>query len=446
MEGYNQNQVPNQDPIHNQNEYANQNQNRRTLKNQSRASFWKGIVVGICFTAILAVLGISIVTLVGEKARQAMQAKDEASTAQEVAVSTRVQEKMEKIAKVIDELYIEEVDTEELETYIYKGMLAGTGDLYAAYYSEEEWNQFMEDASGSYSGIGVTMQYDSAVNMVKVVSINSKAPAATVDIQVGDYIYKVEGEVINLDSGDLTEVASKVRGEEGTTVKLTLLRGDDRKEVEVEVERRNVEVESVTGQMLEDKIGYIQITQFEGNTASQFEAAYKKLKEEGMEGLVLDLRANPGGQVDSVVDIAGTFLPEGLVTYMEDKYGNRQNFSCDGDDTWDRPLTVLIDGNSASASEILAGAIRDYGVGTLMGTTTFGKGIVQQTIDLGDNSALKMTFAKYYTPKGENIHGKGIEPDVVVEYEEVEEDQEYSIEEDNQVKAAVENIKKQMSK
>lgn len=432
MENYNQNME----------QYTEQN----TEQKRQKAQFWKGLVVGVCFTAILAVLGFSIFTLAREKTRQELQSKETPSDATEVAMSTRVQEKMEKIAEIIDELYIEDVDAEELETYIYKGMLAGTGDLYASYYSEEEWTQFMEEASGSYSGIGVTMQYDTDVNMVKVVSINKKAPAADVDIQVGDYIYKVEGEVLNLDSADLTEVASKVRGEEGTKVKLTLLRGEERKEVEVEVERRNVEVESVTGQMLEDKIGYIQITQFEGNTASQFEEIYKDLKKQGMEGLVLDLRANPGGQVDSVVEIAGHLVPEGLVTYMEDKYGKRQTFSCDGEDTWDKPLTVLIDGNSASASEILAGAVRDYKTGTLMGTTTFGKGIVQQTIDLGDNTALKLTFAKYYTPNGENIHGKGIEPDIEVEYEEPAEGQEYKIEEDNQVKAAVENIKEQMQK
>ena len=162
--------------------------------------------------------------------------------------------------------------------------------------------------------------------------------------------------------------------------------------------------------------------------------------------MIVDLRDNPGGQVDSVVEIAQTFLPEGIVTYMEDKHGNRQDYKCDGQDIWDKPLTVLINGNSASAAEIFAGAVRDYKVGTLLGTKSFGKGIVQQTFDLGDNTAVKLTFAKYYTPNGENIHKKGIEPDVEVEYEQPAENEEYSIDKDNQIKAAVENIKEQLEK
>lgn len=436
-----------------ENEFQNQMQNQMPMQppvpklapRKSKGSFWKGVVVGVCFTAILAVMAVSVYILAQEKVKQDMQAKDKPENATEVVVSQRVQEKMEKIAEIIDEQYIDEVDAKQLEDYIYKGILAGTGDDYSAYYTEEEFNIFMEDSAGNYSGIGVTMQYDSVTGMAKVVSINSKAPAAEVDIQVGDFIYKVDGEVVSVANADLNSVATKVRGEEGTTVKLTLLRGDNLDEVEVEVERRTVEVESVVGQMLEDEIGYIQITQFEGNTAEQFDEVFKRLKKEGAKGLVLDVRANPGGLVDSVVEIAGYFVPEGLVTYMEDKHGKRQNFNCEGDEIWDKPLVVLIDGNSASASEILAGAIRDYEKGTLMGTTTFGKGIVQQTIMIGDGTAMKLTFAKYYTPNGENIHKKGIEPDIKVEYETPEEGEEYKVETDNQVLKAVENLKEQMS-
>ena len=412
------------------------------VEKHERISFWKGVAAGFIIAALVAAIGIGVFCIVNEQVQEELSAKDKADTASEVVVNSRIQRKLEKVADLIDEYYFEDVDTKELETYLYKGLVAGTNDLYSAYYSEDELKQFMEDTSGSYSGIGVTMQYDSAMGMVKIVKINSKGSAAEVDIQVGDYIYKVDGEEIPLDNADTSKIVSAVRGEEGTKVKLTLLRGDDRHEVEVEVERRSVEVETVNAQMLEDNIGYIQITEFEGTTASQFHEAYDRLKGEGAEGMIVDLRDNPGGQVDSVVDIAGSFLPEGIVTYMEDKNGNRQDYKCDGKDIWDKPLTVLINGNSASASEIFAGAVRDYKVGTLLGTKSFGKGIVQQTFSLGDNTAIKLTFAKYYTPNGENIHKKGIEPDVEVEYERPE--QEYNIENDNQVQAAIENIKEQM--
>lgn len=413
-------------------------------QNQIKRSFWKGTVTGFCMAVVLTVLGISVYILTSERVRLDLNAADRFSSAQDVADSSSVQKKMKKIAQLIDKQYFEDIDPEEIETYIYKGMLAGTGDLYSGYYSKEELKQFMEDASGSYSGIGVTMQYDSTMQMVKIVGVNEKGPAAKVDIKEGDYIYKVDGKEIPLENADTTKLVSKIRGEEGTKVELTLLRGDDRKEVRVEVERKSLEVETVTGQMLESQIGYIKISQFEGVTADQFEEKFEELKKAGAQGLILDLRGNPGGQVDIVCEIAGKFLPEGLVTYMEDKYGNRQEYPCDGEDIWGKPLTVLVDGNSASASEILAGAVHDDEVGTLLGTKTFGKGIVQQTINLGDGTAVKITFAKYYTPNGENIHGKGIEPDIEVAYEELKDGEEYQIEKDNQILAAIANIKEQM--
>lgn len=414
-------------------------------ENRTRSSFLKGALAGFFLAAIIAVMGISIFMLVHAQVEQRISQKNNPETAKEVVANAAVQKKMEKIAELIDENYYEDIDPEEIENYIYKGLLAGTTDPYSTYYSEEELKQFMEEASGSYSGIGVTMQYDPARGMAKIVSVNAKGPASEANIKAGDYIYKVDGEMIEIQDADTTALVSHIRGEEGTTVELTLLRGDNNKEVVVEVERRNVEVETVTSQMLEDKIGYIKISQFEGVTAEQFDEHYEKLQEEGAKGLILDLRANPGGQVDIVCSIAQHFLPKGLVTYMEDKKGRRQEYPCNGKDIWDKPLTVLIDGNSASASEILAGAIRDYEVGTLMGTKTFGKGIVQQTVNLGDNTALKITFAKYYTPNGENIHGKGIEPDIEVPYEALEDDEEYTVEKDNQIQEAVSNIKKQIA-
>lgn len=421
-----------------------QNQNLAEKK-RIRASFWKGLFLGVFVSVCVALLGISIYHINAQKVLQRLKDKENTKTAEEVVVNERIQQKMNKIAKLIDEYYYESVDTEDMEDYLYRGLLAGTGDLYSTYYSKKELDQFVEDASGSYSGIGVTMQYDSAKQMVKIVKVNEKGPAKKAGIKEGDYIYKVEGEVVVLENANTTDLVSKVRGEEGTKVRMTMLRGDDAEEIEVEVERKQLEVETVLSQMLEEKIGYIQITEFEGLTSQQFDAALQGLEDEGAKALIVDLRGNPGGQVDSVTEIAENFLPEGIITYMEDKYGNRKEYTCNGEQIWDKPLVVLMDGNSASASEILAGAIRDHGVGTLIGTKSYGKGIVQQTIDLGDGTAIKLTFAKYYTPKGENIHKKGIEPDVEVEYEAPAEGEEYKIEEDNQVAVAVKELKKQMS-
>ncbi len=414
-------------------------------KRHARNSFLKGLFLGIFLSVCVALLGISIYYLNEGRIQQSLKEKEHAQTAEEVVANERIQNKMQKIAKLIDEYYYEAVDAEDVEDYLYRGLLAGTGDLYSGYYSEKELKQVAEDASGSYSGIGVTMQYDAERQMVKIVKVNEKGPAKEAGVEAGDYIYKVEGEIVQLENADTTDLVSKIRGEEGTKVKITLLRGEEAKEKEVEVERRTLEVETVTSQMLEDNIGYIQITEFEGLTSQQFDTALQGLEDGGAKALVLDLRGNPGGQVDSVTQIADAFLPEGVVTYMEDKYGNRRDYTCSGDDTWDKPLVVLMNGNSASASEILAGAVRDYKVGTLMGTKSYGKGIVQQTIDLGDGTAIKLTFAKYFTPKGENIHKKGIEPDIEVPYEEPAEGEEYKIEKDNQVLAAVENLKKQLA-
>lgn len=413
-------------------------------KRNTARSFWKGVLAGACMMAVLTVLLVSFGVLSYQIFRQNMQNKSEPQTAEEVVVNARIKDKMEKIAEMLDEEYIDDVDPEQLENYIYKGMLAGTEDIYSGYYSAEEWTQYQQESSGSYSGVGITMQFDTAKNMAKIVSINPKGPAAKVDIKEDDYIYKVNGEVIEIENGDTTELVSKIRGVEGTKVRITLLRGASSEEIEVEVERKKLEVETVTSQMLENHIGYIHITQFEGLTAKAFEKAYQQLEREGARGLIVDLRDNPGGQVDSVCEIADNFLPKGTITYTIDSKGNRMDYPSTDKEAWNKPLVVLVNSNSASASEIFAGAVRDYGVGTLIGTKTFGKGIVQRFLPMSDGSAIKITFAKYYTPDGENIHGKGIEPDIEIEYEEPEDGAEYDINEDNQVLEAIDNLKEQL--
>ena len=220
------------------------------------------------------------------------------------------------------------------------------------------------------------------------------------------------------------------------------MRSTESEYIHLTLVRRRVEAPTVTYEMLEDNIGYIQITQFSEVTVDQFADALASVRASGMEGLIIDLRANPGGSLTSVIGIGRMLLPEGLIMYTEDKYGDRDEYKCDGKREFDKPLVVLVDGNSASASEVLAGAIKDYELGTLVGTTTFGKGIVQTILPLNDGSGIKITTSSYYSPKGTNIHGTGIEPDVVCEFDS---EAYYGEEEfDNQLDCAKEVLKDMM--
>ena len=242
---------------------------------------------------------------------------------------------------------------------------------------------------------------------------------------------------------DTDDVVALIRGEENTTVHLTLVRSGEDDYVEVDVTRRKVESPTVNYEMLENNIGYIQITEFDKVTIDQFTEALAVCKGSDMKGLVLDLRSNPGGSLSVVCEIARKLLPKGLIVYTEDKYGQREEFTCDGTREIQVPMVVLVNGYSASASEILAGAIQDHEKGILMGTKTFGKGIVQRVISLSDGSAVKLTISTYYTPKGQDIHGVGIEPDELVEFDA---DLYYDDGIDNQLEAAAEYLQKQLVK
>lgn len=360
---------------------------------------------------------------------------------EEVVEDEQVADKLKTIAELLDVYYYDEIDTEQVEQYLYKGLVAGIGDPYSAYYTKEETEKVTESITGVYSGIGVTMGLDTEVGYVKVVKVNKNSPAADAGVQVGDYIYEVDGQ--NVGGMDTSDVASIVRGEEGTTVDITFIRGTDY--VECTLERKSIEEETVEWQMLEKNTGYILVTGFEVVTINSFKEAMEDLKSQGMERLIVDLRDNPGGSVDTAKEIGEYLIPKGILTYLQDKAGNRQDYECTGELTWDGPLVLLVNGNSASASEIIAGAVKDYGTGKLVGTKTFGKGIVQTTTKLTDGSAVKFTFAKYYTPNGDNIHGKGIEPDVEVELDKINSEQGYSMDTDNQLKKAMEVLDEQQA-
>ena len=255
-------------------------------------------------------------------------------------------------------------------------------------------------------------------------------------------IVKVED--INARSMELSQLVTHIRGQEGSTVHLVVMREGEKEQLEFDVERRKVDIPTIASRMLsdQDQIGMIEISEFGEATAKDFKKALKDLQAQGMKKLIVDLRDNPGGMLDTVTEILDEILPEGLIVYTEDKYGSRQEIESDAERYLDLPMAVLINGNSASSSEIFAGAIRDHDYGTLIGTTTFGKGIVQSVRPLPDKSAVKLTTAKYFTPKGENIHGTGIEPDIKLKYKYTgKEGEEYDYRKDNQVRRAMKELR-----
>jgi carboxyl-terminal processing protease len=250
---------------------------------------------------------------------------------------------------------------------------------------------------------------------VKISGIIKNTPAEESGLEAGDYIYQVDGE--DMYDKDSSYVVSKIKGEENTYVTITVIREGETEPIDISVQRRKIESPTVEYEMYDNGMAYIQITEFDLVTTSQFEEAYEQAKADGMQGLIIDLRSNPGGNLSTVCEIARDILPKGLIVYTEDKYGKREEYTCDGKNEIQVPLVVLTNGNSASASEILAGAIKDYGIGKLVGTTTYGKGIVQKVINLNDGTAVKLTVSSYFTPAGNNIHKIGIEPDVEVEFD-----------------------------
>ncbi len=337
--------------------------------------------------------------------------KHNVSLEEDSLVNARVVEKIEDLEKLIhSRFYLAEMTDEELEQGIYRGMLKALNDPYSEYYTTEELKELMDQSEGIYYGIGAHVGLDKETSLPMIKAVIEGTPAEEADLRPNDLIYMVDDELTY--GLSLTEAVSLIKGPEGTNVTLTLIRENVSDYLEVTIPRKKVESPTVNFEMLEDGMAYIEITEFDDVTVDQFAEALAMAKGSDMKGMILDLRANPGGSLSAVVEIARMMLPEGLIVYTEDKAGKRSEYSCDGKRELQVPLVVLIDGNSASASEILAGAIQDYSLGTLVGTTTFGKGIVQQVIAMNDGSAIKLTISSYFTPKGRNIHGTGIEPDV----------------------------------
>lgn len=321
-------------------------------------------------------------------------------------------QKIHKIQNTVEKNYKGKIDKEQLEEYMYKGLIAGLGDVYSDYYSKEEFDSLMETTNGVYSGIGLYMTQDAKTMEITVIKTIKGSPCDGSGLKKGDVLTKVDGSSVK--GENVTDVVKKIKGEEGSNVSLTFERSGEAKPMNYTFTRASVETPTVETKMLDDKIGYLSILEFDDVTVKQFESGIKKLEKQGMKSLVIDLRDNPGGLLSAVVEIADDILPEGKIVYTKDKDGNQKDYNAENDDQLDLPICVLVNENSASASEILAGAIKDRKAGTIVGKTTFGKGIVQGFYDLNDGSYLKLTYASYYTPAGYNIHEKGIKPDIIV--------------------------------
>lgn len=351
--------------------------------------------------------------------------------------------KMQTILQYMDYYYNGEIDMDKMYDEMLHAAVNSLGDPYSVYYSPDEYSALLESSSGIYSGIGATISQDMTTKDMTIVTPFTNSPAYNAGLCSGDQIIGVDGESVI--GEDLSDVVTKIKGLEGTTVNITILR--DGEEMTFTVTRAKIEVEFVSHKMLEDNIGYILVSEFEETTADQFSAAIADLQKQGMKGLVVDIRNNPGGLYNIVCEMLDRILPKGdLLVYTEDKYGRKAYNYAENADTLDMPIAVIVNGNSASASEIFSGALQDHGKAVIVGTQSFGKGIVQSVIPIMyDGSGVKLTSSRYFTPNGVCIHGTGITPDVVVELEEGLEKINIELRDhDNQIDAAVKEVKKLM--
>lgn len=389
--------------------------------------FKKGLITGILITVCISAgvsLGIRYVS------------KDS------ILSDKQCVKKLVLLENMIDAYYLEEADEEQLKEGLYTGLVYGLGDPYSRYYTAQEYESENTSTEGSYVGAGILIQKNPEGGIL-VSHCYEDGPAEKAGIKAGDIISAIDQ--TDITDSTTTEVSDMIKGRDGETLTFTIHRENEKDPLEIPILIQDVELPSVFHEMLDDKIGYIRISEFKGVTASQYDTAFLDLENQGMERLIIDLRDNPGGLLDSVCEILRKILPEGLIVYTEDKYGNRTEETCDGEHLLNIPLAVLVNESSASASEIFAGAVQDYGIGTIVGTTTYGKGIVQSIRQLSDKSAVKLTVSNYYTPNGNNIHQTGIKPDIEVKLDvSLLNKDEFSHEEDNQLQEAIKAVKDTM--
>ncbi len=336
--------------------------------------------------------------------------------------------KINQVKSLIDQHYMGDVDEQNITDYIFVGMIAGLNDPYSAYYTKEEYDLLSEYQNGYYTGIGITVANRADDNALLITGVVDDGPADKAGVREDDIIKKING--TDADGIMATEAASLIQYSDTDDIELSIYRESTGESFDLTIKKESMEREIVTSEILDNNIGKISITSFTGVTEEHFKEALDDMKEKNVNGLIIDLRDNGGGLVSSVTNVLRDILPEGVIFSTVDKDGNKKETACDGENELEIPLVVLVNGNTASASEIFAGAIQDYQKGTIVGTQTYGKGIVQDVYKLNDGSVIRLTVSHYYTPNGNDIHKKGITPDVVV-------DQDENTEADEQLNAAI---------
>lgn len=431
--------------FNNEDDYNNKNQfnvyNQRKNKRKSKHDFGLGAFTGVVCTLLVMIIIVGAVFVRFYQAGYIHIATNGQIYIQDIAssasngIGSEVEAKLNAMDSVLDTFYFDDVDEETAKDNIYKAYLSSYGDKYTVYYTADEYKSLLESTTGKFSGIGAVCQkMDNGT--ILITEAYEEAPAYKAGIRKGDYVSKVDGQDIT--DMDLSTAVALIKGEKGTSVHLEVIRDDTT--FEFDVVRDDIDIRTVSYSMRENDIGYILISQFDTVTTNQFKSALDDLTAQGMKGLVIDIRSNPGGVLGTVVDMLDEILPDGLIVYTQDKDGNKTEYKGSNKNELTVPLAVLVDGNSASASEIFAGAVQDYGIGKIIGTQTFGKGIVQTIRPMTDGSAIKYTIAKYFTPKGQDIHGNGVTPDIVIEYEPSDDG---SV--DNQLEAAMDYVKSQIN-
>ncbi|MCI6497304.1 S41 family peptidase [Lachnospiraceae bacterium HCP1S3_C3] len=399
--------------------------------NKSDKGYLKGLITGLLFAVVVVVVfavawvlrlnkyvlnyyGLSLSEV---KSKQVKLNSDDFDT------------KMNKLASYIETFYLDDVSEEDMAEGAFKGVVAALGDPYSEYYTEEEYESLMESTSGEYNGIGVSISQKEENGEITIATVFDDTPAKEAGIQEDDVIVAVDGNDMTGKSSQ--DVVSMIKGKTDGTVTITVMRNGEKLDLQVEI--RKVERPTVANHMMDGNIGYIKLSEFDGVSTSQFSEALNELKDQGMEKLVIDIRDNPGGRLDVVCDLLDLFVDKDkLIVYTKDKNGNKQEEYTRYDaSVKDIPISIIVNGNSASAAEVFTGVMQDYGLAKIVGTQTFGKGIVQKILDMGDGSAVKLTVSKYYLPNDENIHGQGITPDYVIDADE-------NTEEDVQLNKAVE--------
>lgn len=433
--------------------YDRQTERGKGTGSQNR--FWMGVLTGALIMAFagLILVGMSAgIYLFGRRVISSQPQSGAPSITEESAKRVdfdQVTSKMEMIQQIIDQVFLYDEDAQSVEDFIYRGMMAGLNDPYSVYYSKEDYKRMQESTSGTYSGIGAMISQNRTTGLCTVVKVFDGSPALEAGMRPGDVVYKVEDTLVAGESLDVI-VSNYVKGEEGTQVQITVYRAEEDAYVDLNLTRRKIEVPTVESRMLDEKTGYVAVSEFDLITVEQFKTAVDELTAEGMKQLVIDLRNNPGGILDSAVAMVDYLIPDdmadfkkgegkSLIVYTADRNEKGEIYTASDGHEVDMPMAILVNGDSASASEVFTGAMKDYRRAVVVGTTSYGKGIVQNLIPLGDGSAIKLTTAHYYTPSGFDLHEKGITPDVEVLLDEQLRTQAViRPEEDNQLKKAVE--------